>query len=285
MSQNEQIQPAAGGLTPAVIDPAQEPVVALAKPNQSAGTVPVGFGTAQGFEALQRIGKMFALSNLVPTIYQNNLPNCVIAVEMAARIGASPLMVMQNLYIVSGKPGWSAKFLVAAFNTTGKFSPIKYRKYGTEGQDDWGRSAYAKDLMTGEVVEGPKVTIEMAKKEGWYAKNGSKWQTIPELMLCYRSASFMVNTTSPEITMGIHTVEELEDIGPGPQLASARVIEGQVIHSKEEEISARLGISEPAPVAPTVPVEAAPQADPYPVDPSAPPAPPAPAAPGRQRKL
>lgn len=177
--------------------------------------VHVGFDTAQGFEALQRVGRAFCASSLVPESYRGaqNLANTVIAVEMASRMGASPLMVMQNLYIVHGRPAWSSQFLVAAFNSCKRFSSIGYRFTGKKGDDSWGCYAFAKDLATGEMREGPEVTIAMAKKEGWYSKNGSKWQTIPQLMLTYRAATFFIRTTAPELTMGLRPVDEMEDIG------------------------------------------------------------------------
>ena len=48
----------------------------------------------------------------------------------------------------------------------------------------------------------------MAIDEGWYSKNGSKWRTMPEQMLRYRAASFWCSTYSPELSMGMRTVEE-----------------------------------------------------------------------------
>lgn len=170
-----------------------------------------GFDSLQGFELAQRAAKALSASSLVPKEYQGNLPNCMIALEMAQRIGASPLMVMQHLYIVHGRPGWSAVFMIASFNQCGRFSAIRYEFVGTEGRDDWGCRAYATEKATGEKIVGPLITIALSKKEGWYAKNGSKWQSMPQLMLMYRSASWLVRTHAPEISMGLQTVEELGD--------------------------------------------------------------------------
>jgi hypothetical protein len=171
-----------------------------------------GFDTLQSFELLQRQAKAFASSSLVPKEYQNNLPNCIIALEMAQRIGASPLQVVQNLFVVHGRPGWSAQFLIACMNQSGRFSSIRYRWSGKEGQDDWGCQAYATERATGDEIVGPQITIGLAKKEGWYQKNGSKWQTIPQLMLMYRAAAWLVRTHAPEISMGLQTAEELHDV-------------------------------------------------------------------------
>lgn len=185
------------------------------QPEQPVQNLPVvrsGFDTLQAFELMQRGAKLLASSTLVPKEYQGNLPNCVIALNMSQRIGADPLLVMQNLYVVHGRPGWSAQFLIACFNQCGRFASIRYRKLGTKGKDDWGLQAFSKELATGDIIEGPEITIEIAKKEGWYQKSGSKWQTIPELMLMYRAAAWMIRTHAPEISMGLQTTEELGDV-------------------------------------------------------------------------
>ena len=171
------------------------------------------FGSQSNFEQAMRMARCLCSSTLVPVAYQGekNIANCVIALEMANRIGCSPLMTMQNLYIVHGNPGWSAKFLISSLNSSGKFSPLRYEFKGEQGTDEWGCRAYAVD-KSGEKLFGSWVTIDMAKKEGWFGKAGSKWQTMPELMLQYRAAAFFQRTYAPEISMGMQTAEELYDI-------------------------------------------------------------------------
>lgn len=178
---------------------------------QAAAPIQVGLTDSQSFELAQRVAKCFAMSTLVPKDYQNNLPNCVIALNMASRMGADPLMVIQNLHIVHGRPGWSAQFLIATFNKCGRFSAIRYEFTGQEGSDSWGCRAKATELATGEVLAGTTVTIAMAKREGWYQKSGSKWQSMPEQMLMYRAASWFVRAYAPEIAMGLQTAEEMRD--------------------------------------------------------------------------
>ena len=180
-------------------------------------TITTGFGTLQSFELAQLMAKCLSASTLVPVTYQGEkgIPNCVIALNMAHRMGADPLMVMQNLYVVQGRPSWSAQFLISTFNACGRFSAIRYKFWGTVGQDNYGCSAYAVEKDSGEILEGAVVTIDLAKKEGWYAKNGSKWQTMPQQMLMYRAASWFVRAYAPEIAMGLHTADEVEDGGFG----------------------------------------------------------------------
>ncbi len=176
-----------------------------------------GFGSLQSFELAQRAAKLLCQSSLVPKEYQGNLPNCVIALNMATRMNADPLMVMQNLYIVHGRPGWSSQFLISTFNTSGRFSALRYDWLGKEGTDGYGCRAWAIEKVTGEKLTGSTVTIRLAKKEGWYSKkdrNGneiSKWQTMPQQMLMYRAASWFIRAYAPELAMGMHTADEIQD--------------------------------------------------------------------------
>lgn len=196
--------------------PAQVTTLAhLRQPEPAEARMPMvrtGFDNLQSWELMQRQCKALAASTLVPTQYQNNLPNCLIALEMAQRIGASPLMVMQNLYIVHGRPGWSAVFMIASFNQCGRFSAVRFNWSGARDKDDWSCQAWATEKSTGEKITGPLISIALAKKEGWYDKSSSKWKTIPELMLMYRAAAWMVRTHAPEISMGLNTAEEIADV-------------------------------------------------------------------------
>lgn len=168
------------------------------------------FGMSNFSLAMEQ-AKILSQSDIVPGAFRGKPSNVVIALEMAYRMGASPMMVMQNADIILGKFSWSSKFLIACINKSGRFSPIRYE---TSDKSEGACRAYAKDLTTGEMLHGPWVSIAMAKAEGWYSKKGSKWQTMPELMLRYRSAAFFQRTYAPEISMGFHTTDEIHDMGP-----------------------------------------------------------------------
>ncbi len=166
--------------------------------------------TSTGFELAQRMATALSKSTLVPKEFQNNIPNCLIALEMANRMSASPMMVMQNLYIVHGKPAWSSQFIIAAINSTGKFSPLRFAITG-EG-DKRECVAWAIESGSKERLESPAISIAMAKAEGWHSRNGSKWQTMPELMLRYRAATFFGRLYAPEVLMGMREESEIIDI-------------------------------------------------------------------------
>lgn len=163
------------------------------------------------FDFMWRKASLMASSDLVPNTFKGKPANCMIAMEMANRMGMNELMTMQNIVLIHGKPSWPSQFIISMINSSGRFSPLKFKMFG-EG-DQWSCIAYATEKESGEQLKSPTVSIEMAKKEGWYSKNGSKWQTMPELMLRYRAAAFFGRLYAPEYLNGMQTKEEMIDIG------------------------------------------------------------------------
>ncbi len=232
--------------------------------------------TGAGFDQIQRVAKALSASTLVPVQYRAfaevkeygkvtgytpngaGLPNCIVALNMAQRMGADPLMVMQNLYVIEGRPSWSSQFIIASINSCGRFNPLRYdlSQPGKEQEVSYKATTWKNKQKVEEtktikvrhqtctawttergvqiptfspeelrkksmlqlcreygvpVIESPEVSIQMALDEGWLTKNGSKWQTMPEVMLRYRAASLLGRLYAPELLMGLQTVEEVND--------------------------------------------------------------------------
>lgn len=193
---------------------AQEKAVSIIKKDENKAVM-IQKGTSlffdiAKFEHAHKVAQLLAKSTMVPAQFQNNLANCVIALNLAERMQTDPYMLMQNMYIVHGKPGIEAKMAIGLINQSGRFSELEYEMSGKD--DDFSCRAYAKKLSTGKVLYGPKVDIAMAKAEGWYNKPGSKWKTMPELMLQYRAAMFFVRVYCPDVLLGMRIREELQEI-------------------------------------------------------------------------
>mgnify|MGYP000853826403 CR=1 FL=1 len=229
----------------------------IQKMPQQTGIVSFNFFDKEQFDTMQRVCKLFAKSELVPDMYKESptnplekaMANCMIAVEIAQRISASPLMIMQNMVPIYGRPSWSSKFLVATVNTCGRFNPLQYKftNLGRVGKVEYttyekkwvnganGGKGYYKNEAKVEVFDGTNVdnleciafttakgandmlesspiSVKLAVQEGWYTKNGSKWPTMTRQMLMYRAASFWTNVYAPELSMGMKTEEEIRDI-------------------------------------------------------------------------
>ena len=214
-----------------------------------------GLFNFSNFGEVVEAAKLLANSNIVPETYRsvvvkksgwgdnykedrienpNAIANCLIALNMSNRMGADPLMIMQNLYLIEGRPAWSSTFIIAGINSCGRFGTlnfeftelgnrdIQYQEstgYGRNKQyanktanvDEFSCVAWAIDKATGNEVRSTPITLELAIKEGWYFKKGSKWLTMPRQMAQYRAAAFFGRVYAPEVTMGIYTKDEVED--------------------------------------------------------------------------
>ena len=243
------------------------------------------FSSENAFVSVQRMAKALASSTLVPDAYRGeaNLGNCIIALELSQRIGASVMAVMQSMVPIHGKPTWSASFLIATVNSCGRFSPMRFRWVGKEGTDEWGCRAYAVERDSNLELVGALVTIAMAKVEGWYGKSGSKWKTMPEQMLQYRAGAFWCRTYAPEIALGMHTSEEVQDTPVAQQVVQSvtATVSSSIVDvtstpaepkpRKKKEVEA-IAIVEPTPEAVPAP-EPEPVPAPEPVETPAAPAP------------
>ena len=206
------------------------------------------------------MAKALASSTLVPDAYRGeaNLGNCIIALELSQRIGASVMAVMQSMVPIHGKPTWSASFLIATVNSCGRFSPMRFRWVGKEGTDEWGCRAFAVERDSNLELVGALVNINMAKVEGWYGKSGSKWKTMPEQMLQYRAGAFWCRTYAPEIALGMHTSEEVQDTPAAQQVVQSTVMDVtptppapvEPKPRKKKEAEAIAIVEPPAPAAP-----------------------------------
>jgi hypothetical protein len=170
------------------------------------------FSGIQAFEDAQRIAKALASSTLIPPQFQgqNGFANCLVALEIAGRMNISPFLCMQHLHIIHGRPSWSSAFIIAMVNGCGRFTPLRFEISG-EG-DSLACYAVATDIKTDQELKGPTITMAMAKKEGWATKSGSKWITMPELMIRYRAAAFWGRLFAGDLLVGLQTQEEVIDV-------------------------------------------------------------------------
>lgn len=150
-------------------------------------------------------------------VYFEKLGNCMVAYNMAARMNIDILEVMQNMYVVHGNPTFKSSFIIGRINSSKRFSPLRYEFRGEAGKPDYGCRAYAYETTdTGkkEPLYGDWITWSMVQGEGWDRKPGSKWKTMADQMFRYRAAAFWQRVYCPEISMGVMTEDEANDIAP-----------------------------------------------------------------------
>lgn len=184
--------------------------LAVKEPTQNPNAVTM-WNDAKLYNQSLAMAQTLSKSEIIPQSYKGKPADCLIAIDIANRLGLSPAIVMQNSQCVRGNFTWKGSACKAMIDGCGRYQKTRYVYVGEEGKDSYGCYLEAID-NDGDIIKGVPVTIAMAKKEGWYNKDGSKWQTMSDLMLKYRAAAFFMRTECASIAMGFLTKEEVEDI-------------------------------------------------------------------------
>ncbi len=188
--------------------------------------------TAKGFapttmEEAWRLSEALSSSGLVPDAYKGKPRDCLIALDLAGRLGVGWLAIMQSVYSVHGRLGMESKLVASLINTSGIFTdPLDYEVVGDDSdKDNYKVRAFATRKSTGKVLYGPWITWKLVRAEAWDSKAGSKWKTMPDQMFHYRAASWFANRHCPEVKIGMMTTEEAEEL-PAKHVESTDVTPG-----------------------------------------------------------
>jgi len=184
-----------------------EPKAALAM--TSRGLEPIDI------EGTYRFANVISKSDFATPMYKNNEANCMILLDLQARMGVPWMMLMQHVYIVHERPALDSTLSTALVNRSGQFKdPLEFEVEGKDVRDkDYRVRAYATRTSTGKVLYGPWIDWQLVRGEGWDAKAGSKWKSMPDQMFHYRAASWFQRRFCPELTMGMMEVSEAEEAG------------------------------------------------------------------------
>ena len=174
--------------------------------DESLAPVDAASGEAQLMEFRWRAANAYSQSRMVPAHFFNNPQDCYVVVELASQLGVPALTALQNIFMISGRPGFKAQFAVALANKSKVFAgPIRHKVERGDGKpESLAVTAYAPthDGDTVEVV----VSMAQAMKEGW-TKN-SKYKSIPEQMLRWRSSAWLINLYCPEVLLGLQVHDD-----------------------------------------------------------------------------
>jgi len=171
--------------------------------------------------------KIIASSDLLPPSFKGKPGNILLAIELAQDLGVSPFSVIQNVNVIHGKLSFSSTFLLALLRKSKEFKKVDFVL------DNELKTCFVKATRSDDsTISGPPVSLEMARSEGWSTKAGSKWKTMPELMLRYRAAAFFVRSCVPELLFGFQTQDEIEDLLKDPQKSDKKSLKDLQLREK-----------------------------------------------------
>ena len=197
------------------------------------GGSPSVFDNIETFQQVFEMARALSKSCFVPTSFRGSPESCVIAIDLARRLGVSPLTLFPHLYVVDSKPAFSTQFLITLVNRSGLFNRLEWES-GTDGEATvqvflrWNEKTKETETTTEKVpnvwavaklverrtnkeYKSPRVDMNFANANGWFAKRGSKWRTMPEIMAAYRAASILIKRVCPELTLGLEFAEDVAD--------------------------------------------------------------------------
>ena len=173
------------------------------------------FSNGDAFKLACAMAERIADSSLLPEDYRGKPENVLIAMDYASRLpNISPIMLIQNMDVVKGRPALRGTFLAGLINHSPLFSRLKYEFRGTDNpggkpSPDYGCRAYAVERETGEIIYGTWIDWRMVEAEGWSANK--KWTSMRDQMFEYRAAAFWSRANASDITLGMYETEELRD--------------------------------------------------------------------------
>ena len=190
------------------------------------------FENPETYASKIKVAEALSHTQFVPEAFRGKKEDCLVALDMAARLGLNPLAVFPDIYVIDNRASFSSKFLIALVNRSGRFSRINFEE-GVDGEVEvtysgwgeqrgqrktwkekvpnyWAKASFT-ELASGEVFTSLRVDMKFAERNGWVSKAGSKWQTMPQIMCRYRSASILIKSACPELVMGMEWADDLQD--------------------------------------------------------------------------
>jgi hypothetical protein len=139
------------------------------------------------------LARAFADSKMVPEHFKKSVGDCYIAINLAGRYGMDPWTLMQEMYIISGKPMMSGKLATAILNHS-LADPLR-PTYSGDGDE---RTITLTGRPENEVTP---LAVQLKVKE---AKTGNEqWKKNPDQMLMYAAARLWGRRYAPDILLGI----------------------------------------------------------------------------------
>lgn len=122
----------------------------------------------------------------------------LVAFDYALKFKQSPLTILQAMYEIEGKIGWSADFLFSLLKT-------KYKKIDFVWKEDLKDNPAVKMVAINE--DGETLETEFCYYKSW-AKNTDNWSRIPRTMLKRRAITLFSRTNNPEMFSNCFDIDE-----------------------------------------------------------------------------
>ena len=181
--------------------------VTVINPRQMAAGGNVSAFIPQSLQEIALVAKTIHASGLAPRGMETP-EKITIAIMHGAELGLKPMMAVQKIAVVNGKPTIWGDAVPGLVRGSGV---CLYIKEWIDGDGD-ATTAYCETLRKGEkspVVK--KFSVLEAKRAKLWGKSGP-WQDYPLRMLAMRARAYALRDTYADVLGGLYLKEEAEDI-------------------------------------------------------------------------
>lgn len=195
----------------------------------------------ESFEDLYRFSKVINDSGLGPK--GMDVPAIMVAIQMGAEVGLSPMAAIQNIAVINGRPGLWGDGMLAVCQGSGVFDHSAFEETVVDvGKGEMVASCTMRRLPGGK-VRTTTFSMSDAKKAGLLGKAGP-WTQYPSRMLQMRARSFCARDLFADILRGFDCAEDLRDI----PVAAAAPIKVTQLDELADRVEERRSSASPSPL-------------------------------------
>ena len=160
----------------------------------------------QTLEEKYKMADVLSRSGLIPQGLNTPEKVCV-ALQWGHELGLSPMVAVNNVAVINGKPTLSADIMAAVARRSPEYGGIEWKELS-----DTCACCIIKRILPNGAVEQmeSRFTLQDAQRAG--LTNKQVWKMYPRRMLKHRCLSYGLKDMFPDILAGLYTPEEMENI-------------------------------------------------------------------------
>lgn len=168
------------------------------------------------FGEAMEIAKLIAESDFAPKDYRGKPANVLIAIQMGADLGLSPMQSLQNIAVINGRPAVWGDAALALVQSSGVLERFHEAFENDVYTDAYTAVCIAKRKGFPDEVRHT-FSVADAKRAHLWGKTGrdgqpTPWVTYPQRMLQMRARGFTLRDVAADRLMGLILAEEAMDL-------------------------------------------------------------------------
>lgn len=172
----------------------------------------------QNFQELNQLAELIAKSDLAPKDFKGKPANALIAIQMGAEVGFSPMQAIQNIAVINGRPSmWgdaslalvqshpSYEWIEETWDDKTQTARCRGKRRGDPAISDWTFSMDdARKAFMITYDNGRETRVPLAEK--------STYKSYPRRMCAMRARAFVLRDKWADVIKGLAIREEVEDM-------------------------------------------------------------------------